>query len=101
MLHCHGDRHTVKHLWMKDGRPLKSLPPSLIIEPGGGLMVHNATHSDSGVYTCEVSNDHWSNSASCMVVVTGPLLSCAGERVRAECERERRKRKRVYRNEGM
>ena len=81
-LSCHGGSYTTKYLWMKDGQPLTSLSPTLVVEPGGGLVVHNATRCDSGVYTCEVSNEEWSNYASCVVIVTGHLLTCDGERWR-------------------
>ena len=82
-LSCRGNEYTMRYQWLKDGHPLTSSPPFLLIEPGGGLVVQNATHCDSGVYTCEVSTEDWSNSASCVVIVTGPLLTYDGKRGRS------------------
>ena len=79
LLSCRGNQYATHYHWLKDGDPITSSPPFVSIIPGWGLILRSVTQNDSGVYTCVGSNDDRSASASAVVVVTGPLLTCDGK----------------------
>lgn len=64
--------------WLKDGQLLSSSAGVVYSGMGQNLTVLNAERSDSGNYTCVVSNAEGSTNVSAMVQVTSTVLTCDG-----------------------
>ena len=80
LLRCQGDHYTEGYLWLRRGQAV-ALSGRVQAEADVGLHIHNVTMRDSGSYTCVAVGNGGTAEGSAILNVTGPLLSCEGERM--------------------